>query len=227
MIRRSGDQMIRCVEDQGTCVVSSTRAEMKTCLHRQSLGVLPVFFDVASEGPVWMMMLLLLWCGLIAHWLMGHPQLHSVPSLSLGEEPSDRSQRGYPCVLWSCQTGVCWRTLEGGCSLRRLVKPPNCFTLLIFSEISRFWKEIFICEALRAETQPALFLLRAVKHHDRQDSACTHESLVCNPQTHITAARGDTTVRLPGPILLGASCTQQTELCRMSDMHSLSKPKIL
>lgn len=118
----------------------------------------------------------------------------------LGEGPSDRSQRGYQFVLWSRLTGVYWRTLEGGCSLKRLVKPPNCFTLLIFSEISRFWEEIFICEALRAETQPALFLLRAVKHHDPQHSACTHESLVCNPQTHITEACGDTTVYLPGLI---------------------------
>lgn len=62
------------------------------------------------------------------------------------------------------------------------------------------WEEIFICEALRAETQPALLLLGAVKHQDPQDSVCTHESLVCNPQTHITEAHGDTTVCLPGLI---------------------------
>lgn len=118
----------------------------------------------------------------------------------LGKEPSDWSQRGYQFVLWSCLTGVYWRTLKGGCTLKRLVKPPNYFTLLIFSEISRFGEEIFICEALRAETQPVLFLLRAVKHYDPQDSACTHKSLVCNPQTHITEACGDTTVYLPGLI---------------------------
>lgn len=202
MIRRSDDQIIRCVEDREPVWFPPPELKWRPAYTGSHSGfcqcslMLRQRSGVNDDAPA-----ALMWpdCSLTDGSPTAAFCAFTICS-PLGEEPSGQSQRGYQCVLWSCLTGVYWRTLEGGCSLKRLVKPPNFFILLIFSEILRFWEEIFVCEALRAETQPALFLLGAVKHHDPQGSACTYESLVCNPQTHITEACGDTTVYLPGLI---------------------------